>query len=537
LDVNTFTSRFLPGYTTYLAIFYTLGGLSLVFWANALLLFLSLTTFYFIARSLSNARAGLATVLLLATCYLFVWFPRRTVSENLLMLLVFVAVHLFITGWQRKNVVRLSWSLAVISPTVLVRGEAIGYLISFGLVIIGSLVFHHRQIAKRLKLVIPAGGILLVNLFLFWSYGNRYGSDYIKYIWDNASGVLATVPIWSYYLVAATVALLAGASWFWYSQHQKIIELGRRYKLRKIFWGLLLAVFAIWEISKLYWLSQNEYVSWDRLVAQYVFEGFTFYYLPIYILIAYFGFYRGLFPKVIYPALLALFPTLVFLISPSIAVDHPWFMRRFWAVLVPIIILLAVVTLAKIFKSRSQLMIAAVILLVVNLSLSLPIITFRENQGIQDGLQEIANKFTATDLVLLEPGWQWQQWGYALHYVSGVDVLPNLDGFDQSSFAALVKQYEKVYVISSQRDLPFPGIDNSNLEYVSDWQLNYSRLQRNSWLVYYVDHNQESLELAKIREGQANMPPREIVQLKDTYYLYQVIDKNQYNFAQITYDE
>ena len=535
LEGDTFTSRFLPGYSTYLAIFFILFGAQSIFWANALLIFPSLLIIYFIGKELSNRKVGLISVLLMATFYTSFWFPRRTVSENLLMFLLLFGSWLTIYAFKKKKSGYLFLALPIFSFSILVRGEAIGYLVTFLLVLCFGLIKFKKEIKSNLQFIIPGSILFFTNLYLFKSYGDLYGTGYIDYIIENASNALWF--IWGlnyltlFFILLAVIILFI--IYYLYKNQFFIIKESKVNKFRNVIVLLFFLLFVIYEIFALYKLGGSEYVKWNFFDNQYVFFSFIKYYLIIYVGIFLYGVYKKYYSKTLYIIIFILSPALIFFKSPHIAPDHPWFMRRFYPVVIPLIIILSSIVLEKIFKDKKKIYTVVLILTIVNLSISVPIIAFKENQGVGNQLEDLSNDFSQTDLILMEPGWQWQQWGYALHYIYDMNVLPNVDEFKKNDFPELLKKYNKIYIISTKRYNIYPGYEDDNLEYLYEWKLKYSYLKRDAWLTYYIDHNREELEMTKLKEGLENIPPQEISATEETYYIFEVDDKTTLDVEQL----
>ena len=528
LGNDTFTSRFLPGYTVYLAIFYILFGSQSIFWANALLIFPSLIIIYFIGKELSNRNAGLISVLLFSTFYTSYWFPRRTISENLLMFLLLFGSWLTIYAFKKKRAGYFFLALPIFSFSILVRGEAVGYLAAFIIILLLGLIKFKKEIKNNLQFIIFGLAIFFTNLYLFKSYGDLYGTGYIDYVVNNASNALWFIWGLNYLTLffILLVVMILFVVYYLYKNKFFIIEKSRVKKFRNIVLILLFVLFAIYEIYAIYRFSFDEYIKWNYFDNQYVFFSFIKYYLIIYIGVFLYGVYRKYYSKITYAVIFILSPVFIFFKSPHIAPDHPWFMRRFFPVVVPLVIILASIVLVKIFKDKKKIYTVVLVLIIVNFSISLPIMTFKENQGVRNQLEELSNKFSNIDLVLMEPGWQWQQWGYALHYVYDMNVLPNVDEYKKKDFPELLKKYNKAYIISSKRYNIYPGYEDNDLEYLYEWKLKYNYLERDSWLTYYIDHNREALEIEKLKEGLKNIPPQKINETEETYYVFEVKDKS-----------
>ena len=99
--------------------------------------------------------------------------------------------------------------------------------------------------------------------------------------------------------------------------------------------------------------------------------------------------------------------------------------------------------------------------------------TFVENDGVTADLESFSANFDEHDLILLQPDWQWQQWSYALHFIYGLDILPNTRGFDRDEFNNLLTDYENIYIISDNEPYSYPYFPDASLELVNEASLEY----------------------------------------------------------------
>jgi hypothetical protein len=218
-------------------------------------------------------------------------------------------------------------------------------------------------------------------------------------------------------------------------------------------------------------------------------------------------------------------PVLIFFKTPQFSPDHPWFMKRFYATVIPFLIIFSCIVLKKVIKDKKGVYTITLILIIINLSISLPILAFKENQGVNKQLEYLSNNFDNMDLVLMKPGWQWQKWGYSLHYAYGLNVLPNVNGYKEKDFPEILKKYNNIYIISDQRFNIYPGYEDNNMKYLYDWKLNYAYLEKKDWFNNYIYSNNESLRINKLKEGLKNIPPQKIKENEEIYYIFQVKDK------------
>ena len=288
IEGDKFTSQFLPAYNAYLGSLYAVGGLALMLWANAILLFFSLIAIYYFTKNLLDSKAGFIAVILFSSLYVTNWFARRVNSEGLLMLLIFAALWLVTVGWKKK---KLSWivaSLPIVSLSILARGEALAYLAATLMVVLMAIYHFRSQFVTTLKVIIPSFLITAFNLFLFKSYADLYGADYIEYTFKHAGSALRMFSGINLVLVGAILLIVVAGVLLLYRIYRQSSKLRLFFQdnfghsdkhqrnLRELFLGLLFLFLAGWEAYTLYWINNRGVFTLTFYKTQYVIENFYF---------------------------------------------------------------------------------------------------------------------------------------------------------------------------------------------------------------------------------------------------------------------
>ncbi|MBU0707636.1 glycosyltransferase family 39 protein [Patescibacteria group bacterium] len=521
IEGDEFTSQFLPGYSVFLASFYSFGGLTGLQVGNTLLLFLTLISIYFIVKNLTNNKTAFITVVLYSTLYTTLWFSRRTNSENLLIALLLLSGWLIIRGLKKKQAGYFAISAFVASLTILVRGEGLVYA---GLGLLLNLFFTLKYWPRTWRMALATIIFFIaavISGLLLLQYGRIFGGDYIEYALVNMTSALSY--LWRFKLVFLGIAVFTIAG-LWLRRAFRLAQkpiLLRPYIISGVVAIFLLAELAVWLYSQ-----NNDIVRWRYYKIQYVINNLWAYMLFPYFAVICWGFLKNAFRKEIFIITLLFIPSFIFLIEPSIAVDQPWFMRRFYGGFIPIMIIFAGIAIGKIIEGKKYAFNLIILLLVLNMSVSLPLLFFKDNNGVGKDLDEFAQKYTKDDLIILEPGWHWQQWGYAWHYLNDLTVLPNVDGFTVEEFTKLVNDYQNVYIVSSQKDDPYILFDQSDLEYLYDYSLRYQKLIPTAWANDYVEDNKDDLSLATLKRAWSGTPPRTFEDVRQTLYVFRLKQKN-----------
>ena len=508
---DVFTSRFAPGYSTYLSLFYSIGDLKLLFWANVPLLFLTLLSIFYIGKSLYSRKVGIVACLLFFVFFSTIWFTRRTNSEILFMAVFWSGIWMFLYGWQKNKINWLLASLTCFTLNILVRPEGIIYLLPLVVIlpilIIKRKILRHR--GKNLFLSVLTGLSILVNIGLFIAYLKLYGSDYYNEVITASMGSLPSLK--------NVLLVILGISLFLVAYFIKNIY----FKVSLLVVMFLGAIFYIIDYHN--FLVNYEFTSWSKLEPYYIFQSFNKYLLIPFILLALLGFFFKLFNSKTYVLIILAAPSLVFVISPGIALDHPWFMRRFISVLIPLIFILFSVVLYRFTRQNSKYFYYfSVIFFLINFSVSLPILGFQENQGVEKQLQSLADKFDEDDVIFMEPDWQWQQWAYALHYVYGLRVVPRLDNIPPAKITSLIAESNNIYVMAGSQYYRHPLFENNQYHFIDTFRIKYQILAREADLTHHARTLENELKIDFVRDELANLPPKNIDRADYGFYIFQV---------------
>ncbi|MBU0963428.1 hypothetical protein KKC06_00105 [Patescibacteria group bacterium] len=459
------------GYPVYLALFYTWGGLLGLFLANSLLLFLSLCIFYFLGKSIKNKWAGILFVLFFASHYLTIYFSRQTLSENIMLFLFWFGIYLLIKGYYNKNLSFVLSSLIPILVTLFVRVEGIFHLFTFLIVII---IINNYQKNKWPNQKINKN-ILLVILFLICIF--------IGYIVFFLPPSYAQIMHVARFVVRPLVVFST-----------KIIPtMADNVFIQENF--ISTSTYRIKEVDKLGDIN-------------YVFSILFFYLILPYIILSLIGLYKRQYKFIIFLITIIVLPSFLYLYDPLIARDQPWALRRYWAIFIPYVMLLASIVIVDIKRIEFQALkkfnkiniipiSLVIIILLLNIIFLSKIFFYSENRNQGKQLSNIANKFTPNDIVIMPTNYYDTigRFTAILKYHYGLDGIiwpayhqektPYID-------ISAIKEYinkssnKNIYVISSVDNDSEDNINylfnNDNLNKIDDFSLNFTRL-----LVTYDD--------------------------------------------------
>jgi hypothetical protein len=96
------------------------------------------------------------------------------------------------------------------------------------------------------------------------------------------------------------------------------------------------------------------------------------------------------------------FPTFLYLLSPQITLDEPWFLRRFVFAVFPALIFYAIYFVNRFFIHKIFLYIVLLTLLASNIAVSARFFTVSENKNLLPQVEKISQKFEPDDLILVD---------------------------------------------------------------------------------------------------------------------------------------
>jgi len=573
LEGNVFTSQFLPGYNVYLAVYFLFGGINAMLWANCLLMILFLSLIYCLVSNLANKKTALFSLLLLGTFYTTFWFTKRLNSENLFMVFFWLGILLFFEGVKSKRIASLFFSLYSLLFCIFIRAEALLYLlvaIAVLLVILVSKKFRTSYFGQKIELgwnLLACAFITIFALIFFGAYLQKYNglAYFYKQFYDPWK-------LFSKVFLVLFIVLLLGAILYYFLNKfavrscknviNYLLENGQR-----IIFVIVILSASLYEL--ILFLKCSDLV-WSFYQIQFNFKALGFYLILFYLVLILIGLYKKVFKKEELLLVLLCLPSFLFLFRSQIAIDQPWFMRRFYPIFIPLIFVLSAMLWYRLDIIKSSLASfvkkAIIILIVGNFLISLPIIFYRENAGVDKDLKKFSQQFKNSDLVVMNPGWSWQKWSYALHYLYNVNVIPrrelyskkeflveakkhekDLDNdeiivklktfLDEKSFEILqklVKNYDNVYLLNSKDDMIVYPYKNDNLELKSSFSFDYQSLSSDSLLIKYLKNKE--IPSKKVANRIYNTPPVLPVENILSLNLYKASDKNNLFLSERIYD-
>lgn len=353
------------GYTAWLAAFYSFFGLTGLILANAIVCLWFFISFFLIARLYLRPALAVWTWLLALTSFVFLWFFKFTLSENLALALFWFGLWTFVLFWKNENKLYLAASLLSFTLMAFARIEA--WAILFMVLIAFYLKYGEWKIIRQklwnVKLLIPL--FILILLFLL--------------------DLIINLPFYKTFAKGLMNAFLPGK-------------------------------------------NESDAPSYYLSAIVYRLKVFNLYAILDYLVLALAAIIYFLFKKnyrLLLPLLIAL-PALIYLINPGISADQPWMLRRYVFIIFPLVLFYTVLLLDKLFKRQAYAYVILFLLLVANVAVSFPYLTVSENKDLLGQVNDLGNNFSSADLILVDQqatGSGWSMMSGPLSFLDGKQAV------------------------------------------------------------------------------------------------------------------
>lgn len=336
-------SQFPVGYTSWLAIFYSFFGVSGFVLANSIAFFVFMLGFYYLAKNYLESFWPLLSVILVATCFVFSWFFKFTLSENLTLPLLWLAILEFVLFLKHKKKLHLFTSIVLLLVLAFTRFEAWFFLFAAAAVLLGQYRGHLKKLSAF------------------------FGKKELFFL-----GVIFLVYVGSIFLLPS---LYLSAIKGLYSSFFKPGQSGEA----PVSTGA-----TIWYIARLFF----SYALLNYLLVA---------------LVAFFYFLKKRNYQILIPFFITL-PAFIYLAHPSISLDQPWMLRRYVFAVIPASILYTTILISSLYNGKKHLFkfLLLAILLISNLAALIPTISLSDNKGLSAETKKLAVNFSPHDLVLVD---------------------------------------------------------------------------------------------------------------------------------------
>jgi hypothetical protein len=421
-------TQFPLGYTSWLASFFSVFGLMGFSVANGLTGFIFLISFYLVARRFLSFGPALASLFLISTTFVFPWFLKFTLSENLAWALFWFGILQLLNFWQKENkssfiYLIFTWGLLIFS-----RPEAWTFI----LVIIAILFFKLRNRKDLQALILDKKNIAIILAILVVYAGSVLVNP--QAFLELLKGIAKPLIFLQKEITSANTFSL-----FFYML-----------KILKIYFLSSFLIFAVIEVGVLLGKRKTE-----RLI----------------------------------PFLVGL-PTFFYLIQPGITLDHPWMLRRLAFSVIPLLILYSIFCWNDFLKKRIFFYLAFGLMLIGNIWITTAFLTFAPDKNLISEMADFSQNFAEEDLIFVDreaTGNGWSMMTGPLNFIFNKQAVYLFNPNDVAKIN--LDKFQEIYFIIPSGHLPFYEANSlaGKLILVKDYQLKNKILEEN-----LVDKSQAS---------------------------------------------
>lgn len=396
INGESLTSQFGSAYFVFLAIFYlatqTVASFPL---ANGMLILGGGTAFYLLLRIIFPRWISFAGLLLVLFNFLFLWFPRFTLSENLSFFLFF-NMFLYLVLFRMYG--DKTFILPVLLGAILLpinRPEG-WWLMLITLLIL--FFWHYKKVvilnyAELKKELLFFGGGLLLGFYTLYNQFpvyRRLVRDWLE--WPATSSSYQQISSGSVNLGALKNIIIAlFPSWE---------RFGYYIKVEWIYGVLIFGIFSLVLILVYLWTRKSNYFPPQSRI-------------------------------IIGIGALLSFPFFTAFVSPQISPDHPWMLRRFFFVILPLGILSALILGLNYINQQSQnyksplISVFMALLIIPSIPAAGNFLTAKIDVGREVALKKLSEVFNKDDFVFVQresSGDGWKMWSEPLSSIYGINA-------------------------------------------------------------------------------------------------------------------
>ena len=408
-------------YIAWLGIFYSLLGLFGLVMANAILLFLFFSAFYFLSRQFLKIPASAAVLIISATSFSFMWFFKYTLSENMALALLWIGILELIVFLKEKNDFYFFSAALAFGLIAFTRVEGFAFLLMAVLILFINKEARKFLVAEKYKRILfPAlalAVILVIDFFANFPFFKEIGKAVLK-IFDFLPKSGGSIP--ERYLNPASRAT---GIFFAYG----------------ILQYLILGIIGIG-----YFLKKKRFSE-------------------------------------IIPFVIAA-PAFLYLIDSNISSDHPWMLRRYVFAVLPALIFYTVLFLNNRLEEKKKLIFSGsiIILIILNIPSFAKYLAFSENDNLLAKTKEFSQQFSGNDLILVDrlaSGDGWSMITGPASFLFGKNAVYFFNPSDLKKINA--RKFDKIYLaVPDSGSILYDKLNSEyQLVYANSYFLSASRLK------------------------------------------------------------
>ncbi len=398
-------------YISWLAIFYSLFGLSGLVIANTVLMYIFAVSFYLTGRLFMKILPSTVLLLLAITSFPIFWFLKFTLSENIALALIWFGILQYLLFLKEKNAFYFFSAVAAFGLMMFSRIEGLAIMLALIITTLAKKDVRDYLVSEKIKRIyfplMLLAAVFVVNFLIDFNFFREIGKTLLNFSTESKSNFQeAFLPSGIY---SIKVFLIYG-----FLQY------------------IILGIAGI-----LYLLKKREYLE----------------------LTAFF----------------LILPLFIYLLDAHISLDHPWMLRRYAFAILPALIFYTVLFLNMwlIKAKKIAFLLFTVALILLNIPLFFRYAFFSENKNVLFQTKKMSENFAAGDFILVDrlaSGDGWSMISGPMSFLYGKQAVyffnpDDLEKIDKSKF-------NKIYLITPDKNINF--YQNSNLAGRMKYYKNYS---------------------------------------------------------------
>lgn len=470
LDNKTIVSGFLPAYSLYLSSYYRYFGLVGIIVGNFILLVLAFSFLFLCMNKIGSKTFSFIFMILFIFSYYTIYFSQSTYSEHLQLFLIWFSFFLIIKGIKYNSINSVILASIPLGYNLLNRTESLISIILYIIFLIFFIIYNKMKcnkinFSKKLIVLVIIINLLIICIFLLYFF-----MFYPKLL--------------TFYTIFIDIL----------TRKPPIEVLDQNAILNQHIVFLLLFYFSInfFGIFGLFLIS-----------IPFIFLSKRFFLVSICILSFIF------------------LPHFLFLYIPGIALYSPWFMRRFFPVIFPFIIIF-IANFLDIFRKKISLKYFLFLLFLVFICLTNQTFTLiQEGKEINSLFKEFSTNYQDSTLIFYDKN-VYEIFGPNLFFYKNLNVVYDRPPeFQEYFYYSFLANKNNIYLVSSREinEINHIYINNESLIKVGEISKNISYILGNIDLRYTdKKYNSYSELISKFSLQQ----PTSWVRREIKYNIYQV---------------
>jgi 4-amino-4-deoxy-L-arabinose transferase-like glycosyltransferase len=482
------TPQFFYLWPSWIAIFYSIFGLSIGLFVTPFFAVLSIISIYLVGKTLFNSRVGLLAAFFSTLNFAFIWYSREPTTEIFTMFLIFLGIFAFVHLSRQSSFSKYYYAIIAslcLGEIFLTRIDTVLLLIPFILFLVYLWVEHQFKAEHMVFVIISVTmGIYALLSAIFIS--TPYTFDIIGLtLSDRLISLFNHLSIFSSGMAVLFLASIISFDYRGFVSHKiknivKFLPYIRAFIVILILLGMIYLLFI---------RPQGEITSdsYNLVKVSWYMGGFFG------VVLASLGcimiLYKKPYRESYFFLSIFLMYSIFYILSAKISPDQPWWIRRYLPIVIPMAIiciayfidqLYMVSKSSKIIKVISMILI--ILLIIPSIASDLKIVSFQEYGHALEDVDNMSKMFSDNSIILYTSNYYTERIATPLHYIYGKNVT-SVNSYNQSldMIDKWIASNKTVYLIDT---IGNNDISQNNGNF-SSYSVAWTVIEDLSWQNYY----------------------------------------------------